>query len=305
MSYPETVTVACTIDNNYVQHCAVMLASMFDSNPKLKFKVFIINDGINYRRQVKLTRFLEAKNQLFSFITVDKSVFRNAPISEHFSMANYFRILVTELVDSSIEKVLFLDSDIVIRRSIAPLLSIDVSQYSHVAVENPRVGTDYKSNLGISEDSSYFNSGVLLINMQMWRQLNVMQKSIDFINQYPDKIHYVDQDALNHVLQNQWLRVESQWNAQKAFFTTSTSEGLGVTSDEYRQTKQNPAVVHFTGGGSSKPWHYSCSHPFRAEYYKYLSQTPWRNSQPIGKPNVFSHFKAKARAIVKRTVNFT
>lgn len=305
MSYTETVNVVCTIDNSYVQHCAVLLSSLFTNNPELRFKILIVNDGIDRKRQTKLANFLDENNQLFSFITIDKSVFKDAPVSEHFSMANYFRILVTELVDSSIEKVLFLDSDIVIRRSILPLWNIDISEHSHAAVENPRVSADYKRNLGVSEDSSYFNSGVLLINLRIWRQLNVLHQSIEFINKHPDKIHYVDQDALNHVLQNRWLRVESQWNAQKAFFTTSASADLGVTSDEYYQTKQNPAIVHFTGGGSSKPWHYNCSHPFRSEYYKYLSQTPWRNSQPIGKPNVFDYFKAKARAVVKRPVNFT
>lgn len=300
MTHTETVNIACTIDNNYVQHCAVMLASLFDNNPETKLKVFIITDGIDRQRQVKLTEFLNSKNKSFSLINIDKSAFKDAPISEHFSIANYFRILIPELVDNDIDKILFLDSDMVIRRSVLPLWNIDITRYSHAAVENPRVSSDYKHNLGISGDSSYFNSGVLLINLKMWRQLNVIQETMGFITQHPEKIHYVDQDALNYILEKKWLKVEPHWNAQKAFFETSVLEDLGVTSEEYHQARYNPAIAHFTGGGSSKPWHYDCSHPFKEEYYKYLSHTPWYNVQPIGKPNFLSHFKASAKTLLKR-----
>lgn len=300
MSHAEAVNIVCTIDNNYVQHCAVMLASLFDNNPKLKFKIFIVTDGISSQNQTKLTEFLDSCNHFFSLITVDESIFINAPVSQHISIAAYFRILIPELIDSNIDKVLFLDSDMVICRSITPFWNIDISQYSHAAVENPCTAADYKSNLGMSEDSFYFNSGVLLINLQMWRQLNVLQKSLEFINQYPEKIHYWDQDALNSVLENQWLKVESEWNAHTAFFKTSNYEELGITSREYHQTRYNPAIIHFTGGGSCKPWHYNCTHPFKGVYYKYLSQTPWRDAQLISKPNLLSRFKAKTKALIKK-----
>lgn len=300
MSHTETVNIVCTIDNNYVQHCAVMLASLFDNTPEFRFKIFIITDGISAQNQTKLAEFLDSRNQSFSLVTVDESIFVNAPVSQHISLAAYFRILIPELIDNSIEKVLFLDSDMVIHQSIAPLWNTDISQYSHAAIENPRTDADYKHNLGISENSSYFNSGVLLINLRIWRQLNVQQKSIEFINQYPEKIHYWDQDALNFVLENQWLRAESQWNAHTAFFKGLPAEELGVTPEEYHQTRHNPAIIHFTGGGSCKPWHYSCTHPFKDIYYKYLRQTPWHDAEPIGKPNLFSRFKAKTKALIKK-----
>lgn len=299
MSNTEIINIACTIDDSYVQHCAVMLASLFDNNPKIQFRIFIIHDGISHKKQQNLTEFLDKEHKEFLLINVDKSVFKGVPICEHFSVANYFRILIPKLVDNNIGKILFLDSDMIIRRDITPLWNIDIEEYSHAAVENPRVSCDYKQNLGIAKNSSYFNSGVLLINLQMWRRLNVMQNTIKFIAQHPEKIHYVDQDALNYILENKWLKIESQWNAQKAFFESSALEDLGVTSEEYQQTRYNPTIAHFTGGGSSKPWHFNCSHPFKDEYYKYLGQTPWCNAQPIGKPNFFRRFKTSIKTLIK------
>lgn len=301
MSYTETVNIVCTIDNNYVQHCSALLASLLDNNTELKFEIFIITDGIDSKQKNKLTKFLDDRNQKFSLIIIDESILKGAPVSQHISLATYFRICIPQLLDSTIEKVLFLDSDMVVRKSIAPLWNIDINQYSHAAAENPRVSADYKRNLGIPESSSYFNAGVLLINLRRWRELNVMQTSIEFINQYRDKIHYWDQDALNYVLQDQWLRVESQWNAHGAFFNSLTLEELGVSSEEYQQTRHNPAIVHFTGGGSCKPWHYNCSHPLREEYYKYLSQTPWHDAQPIGKPGLLRRLKTTTKALIKKT----
>lgn len=297
----ETANIICTIDNNYVQHCAVMLASLLDNTPELKFKIFIITDGISSQNQKKLEIFFDKLGQQFSLINVDNSALGNAPISQHISIAAYWRILIPALIDENIEKVLFLDSDMVIRKSVAPLWNIDVNQYTHAAVENPRTSADYKSKLGISENSSYFNSGVLLINLKMWRELEVLQKAIRFINQYPEKIHYWDQDALNVVLENRWLRIESCWNAHTAFFKELTPDELGVSLDEYQKTRQNPAIIHFTGGGSCKPWHYKCSHPFKQSYYQYLRQTPWHDARPVGKPNIFIRFKLKLKALIQKT----
>ncbi|MBL1174993.1 glycosyltransferase family 8 protein [Pantanalinema sp. GBBB05] len=301
MSHLETVNVVCTIDNNYIQHCAVMLTSLLKNNYQLKFKIFIIKDNLDHQLEIKLINFLDNCNQDYSLITVDDSIFLSAPISKHISLATYYRLLIPQLVDSKVEKILFLDSDIVIRKSITPLWNIDISNYSHAAVKNPGVSFERKQNLKMPEDSAYFNAGVLLINLRVWRELAVTQRAIEFIEQYPEKIDFHDQDVLNHVLCNQWFSIESQWNAQYAFFFKDFSlEDFGGTLEAYQQAKYDPAIIHFTGSGSCKPWHYNCNHPFKEDYYKYLNQTPWRGFKYISRPSLVSRLKAKTKGIIQK-----
>jgi lipopolysaccharide biosynthesis glycosyltransferase len=298
-SLPEKMNIVCTIDENYVQHCAVMLCSLSRNNPGVNFSVFIITPGLSKHLENKLLFFLQKLKFTVSFITIDKSQLANAPVYGHVSLATYFRLLIPSLLDSSIKKVLFLDSDIIIRQEISSFWRVDIDNYAHAAVENSGLDLLYKQKLGIAPGNSYFNAGVLLINLEAWRDKNVQREGIDFMDCYPDRIVFWDQDVLNYLLQGSWLKVAPCWNAQEAFFRNHTSDELGLTTQEHKEIQSNPSIVHFTGSGSCKPWHYQCEHPFRQDYYNYLAQTPWRNSRPTGRPSLISRAKQKAKYLVK------
>jgi lipopolysaccharide biosynthesis glycosyltransferase len=298
-SLSETIDIVCTIDKNYVQHCAVMLCSLSRNNPGIDFNVFIITPGLSKHLENKLLLFLRKLRFTVSFVTIDKSKLANAPVYGHVSLATYFRLLIPSLLDSSIKKVLFLDSDMIIRREISSFWRLDISNYAHAAVENSGLDPVYPQKLGIDPGNSYFNAGVLLINLEAWRDKNVQTEGIDFMDRYPDRIVFWDQDVLNYLLQGSWLKVTPRWNAQEVFFKDYTSDELGITAQEHEEIKSNPSIVHFTGSGSCKPWHYQCNHPFRQDYYTYLAQTPWRNARPTGKPSLISRAKQNVKYLVK------
>jgi lipopolysaccharide biosynthesis glycosyltransferase len=299
ISSSKEMNIVCTIDDNYARHCAAMLCSLSKNNPETIFNIFIIISKLREDIYSNLLEFLQSLGFNVHFIPIDESRIINAPIHYHVSLATYFRLFIPELLDSAIEKVLFLDSDIVIRDDITPFWNTNVSGYSHAAVENPGFNREYKEKLGISVDGSYFNAGVMLINLEYWRQENLTERGIDFINRNPDKIDFCDQDVLNYLLQFHWLKVDSHWNAQEGFFRGYSSDELGITDQKHREIKESPSIVHFTGSGSCKPWHYQCEHPFKGDYYRYLAQTPWRKSKPIGKPSLVHRVKQKVKALVK------
>ena len=155
--------------------------------------------------------------------------------------------------------------------------STDISDFIIGAVQND--GLYYQQRLGMPEESLFFNSGVMLINLPKWRELNIQQKLINYIDNHFDVMLRNDQDALNAVLHNDWLTLNPQWNTHLYFFTSPHlcryNQGL------LKKILKDPAVVHFTT--QNKPWFYAVKHPFKGQYYKYLKLTEWKNYKPADK----------------------
>lgn len=287
------INVVCTIDERYAQHCAVMLSSLFINNIKEVFHIYVITDGFKNNNLSKLQKFLDKNKQQYSIIEIKKDILGQAPITHHISLATYFRLFIPEVLPSSIDKVLFIDSDIVIRKSIDKLWNIDISNFSHAATIAAGMD-DYPLQISLPEDALYFNAGLMLINLNAWRKLNIFERGCDLINQQPERLKWWDQDVLNILLYNSWLPVDLVWNAQPFIYEESIDNYKYKSRYEkfnYTEAKLDPTIVHFVGGGSAKPWHYACRHLFKDEYIKYLKTTPWKNSQLIGKPSLIARMR--------------
>ena len=140
------------------------------------------------------------------------------------------------------------------RGSLRDLWNCDVSGYALAAVEDafwdPKAEWSY---VEMPKGAKYFNSGVMLINLDYWRQNNVGERAIAFVRDNPTRVNYYDQDALNAILANCWISLSPIWN----------------------QHIPNPAIVHFVG--EDKPWQWSVNHPYKSDYHRYRCKTPWQH----------------------------
>jgi lipopolysaccharide biosynthesis glycosyltransferase len=293
-----SVNVVCTIDEKYSQHCSVMLASLFVNNPELKFTVYIITDNLNASGLLKLQKFISKSKNQFSTICIDKDRLATAPITHHISLATYYRLFIPEILPTDLKQVLFLDSDMVIRKPIADLLSLDIQNFSHAAAIAAGMD-DYPLEIGLSEDSLYFNAGLMMINLCAWRDLKIFERGCQLIFSQPNRIKWWDQDVLNILLNDSWLPIDLTWNAQPFIYDLDQERDYKYKHKylnfNYLEAKTDPAILHFVGGGSAKPWHYNCQHPFKDEYLKYLQYTPWKNAELEGKPSLASRLKLRLK----------
>jgi lipopolysaccharide biosynthesis glycosyltransferase len=284
------VNIVCTIDDAYAQHCGAMLCSLFTNNPGLRLRTFLITNGVSQDARAGLDRVATASGRRIEWQQLDDRVFRRARISDHVSIATYFRVLIPDILPDDVDKVLFLDSDIIVRGSIRELYDQSVDAYTHAAVENP-LATEQAERLGIA-GRSYFNAGVLLLNLRRWRAERISEQVLDYINANGERLMWWDQDALNATLHGRWRACRPIWNAQEAFYKPHSAADLGVTTADLAEVRSNPRIVHFTG--SRKPWSYYDRHPFKADYYAYLARTPWRGYQPFDLPSP----RSRARQLV-------
>ncbi|SNZ16267.1 Lipopolysaccharide biosynthesis protein, LPS:glycosyltransferase [Terribacillus aidingensis] len=265
--------IVSSTDDNYAQHLGVTLSSLLENTATPEdFVISVIDGGISEQKKQLLLDTAAAYNTPLHYLEVDLDAYDGAIASRHISKAAYYRISIPDMMDQSIERTLYVDCDMLIFDDVKKLFDIDMEGNIVAAV------SDYGEHnrlpkMGITSEDRYFNSGLLLIDMQAWRDHNMTDKVLTFIDENPDKLAWHDQDALNALLWDKWLILHPKWNAQ-AHVTLKEYKAKSVEEERtLRTVRGNPAIVHFTG--ADKPWQEGCTHPYTEAYYAYLAKTPF------------------------------
>jgi poly(ribitol-phosphate) beta-N-acetylglucosaminyltransferase len=223
-------------------------------------------------------------------------------VGHTFSICGWYRILLPELLPE-LDRILYLDSDLIVTDSLDPLSRLDVSQHCVAAVTNPPFTPEWSarhcSALGMRSSDDYFNSGVLVMNLDELRRGDYADRILDYavahtdhvratevdesstleaftygLN-HPERLLFPDQDSVNAVLWERRLKLHPRWNYQLLFhrFEFRTPE---LTDEIVAEARANPAIRHFEGPGHSKPWHPESDPADRALYWAHRERTPWR-----------------------------
>jgi lipopolysaccharide biosynthesis glycosyltransferase len=278
MSVPK-MNIAITLDVNYLQHAGVMICSLVQNNNAEAIDLYIIcDDAITTQHWQKLEQVYNTTGLNVIKVKIDPALFAGYKLSDHATPANYYRIQMASLVPAAIDKILYMDVDIVINGDLRPLYDTDVTSYYMAAVEDPDICE--KDQIGFTKDMPYFNSGIMVINLAMWRSTSLHLLLNDYILNNADKISYWDQDALNAVCYGKWFPLKPLYNVQTSLLHYK-GDAITYTRDDIMVGVNRPVVVHYTG--MTKPWQYVTFHPKKELYYKYLRKTPWRTFVPEDK----------------------
>lgn len=276
------IHIACNIDRNYVRHCAVTLVSVFENNRGQDITVHLLADDL-YEDEKRLFEDLCGRyGQQIRFYRPDWKLLKGFCIrkfSKRITMATYYRCILSDILPESVDRLLYLDCDIVVRGDIRPFYETPLDGVGVAAVEDIGSGEPERYEvLQYPMEDAYFNAGVLLVNMDYWRSHGVPQQCVDYYRKYPERILFNDQDLLNSVLHKDKKLVDLRWNAQDGYYRASL--------DERRRRRHAaallaPVILHYT---NRKPWEYDSQHPWREEYRRYLDLTPWRGDYPWTTP---------------------
>jgi lipopolysaccharide biosynthesis glycosyltransferase len=259
----------------FQQHAAVCLASLLANNAELFFDIVIVAQPNETLDEEKLRRSLmQFANHSVRFIKFSIPSDVCLPLIAHYTIDTYTRLWIKEFFLKDVKRVLYLDADVVVVGSVAPLWSANLAGALLGAVDIP--GSDQGVRLlGLRPEDGYFNAGVLLIDLDQWRAIRAEEIVIDYIRKNPDRIMY-DQDALNACFHNCTKRLDYKWNVIRPFYREPLA--LPLERAEIEAIRREARIIHFNGG--SKPWSYFCDHPRRAEYQRYLHMTDFRDYVP-------------------------
>ena len=267
------IELACITDAAYVRHTGVMLHSALARSARERISVRVLHgspiDACDHERLERIADKFGARLRLEQ-IAEDRA--RQFPVG-YFPRSVWFRVLLPELMPDA-NKVLYLDSDLIVTDDLSPLWETELGDHLLGAVTNPFypfMPAHPQLNLGIAKPECYFNSGVLLMNLRQMRAESAVTRLCEFARAHPGS-SYPDQDALNVVCRGRWLSLHPRWNVQSTLFELKAHE-LPLPPQQVSEAITNPAVIHYIG--PFKPWHYLCRHARQGAYFEHARETPW------------------------------
>ena len=268
--------IVFNVDDGYVRHMCVTILSILDKNPKEVIVFHVITCELSKENREYIDSLLIEDHVSVKFYDVDIKILKKFSVGKltgnpNISYAAYLRLFIPDLLPQNIDKVIYFDCDIVVINSFINLWNIDISQYCLAALDDYGNAQECGARrMGLESEFKYFNSGVMLINLQKLREMNFMKKVQDYLVTDGYRILMHDQDILNGLLYKQRLPLEERWNMMRNTDNTT----------DY-------SIIHFAG---LKPWYIECPHPLKHIYYHYLAMTKWANEKPV-------HFYSKLQRI--------
>lgn len=264
------------LDNNYVSHCATAIASIISHNEKEEITFHLLSDYISEENTQELLNWINLFNSKYIEIhIIDINKFNIFPVGEaYINISTYFRLLIPNIL-KDISKVIYLDCDVIINSPLTDLWKVDINNYALAGVLD-RINNYIRvyNRLGYSPSEGYINAGVLLINLEYWRKINVFSQAINIAKRIPLHLKNHDQDILNIIFHDSKLILDFKYNLLEYYLYTE--DWLYLDRKYYPQIIEackNPVIVHFCM--PQKPWHIECINTYKELYYKYRKMTPW------------------------------
>ena len=271
------IHIVCCSDTNYLRHTAVMLVSLFENNKESEFTVHLIAPQLDEMEFLRFKTTVENYHQTLRTYNFDITQLAEFPKTrDYISSTTWCRLFVQDILPSSIEKVLYLDGDIIVSGDIIPLWNTDLNEKLLAAVSDEINGyEEYYSRYGFPKDYVYFNAGVLLINLKEWRAFDVKKKALDFLKKENRvELENSDQDLLNIICVGKTVELPLRYNLQDALCRKKIlhirKNVEKILDHEIKEGK----VFHFSC--PKKPWRFRCIHPQKELYYRYLEKTEWK-----------------------------
>lgn len=276
--------IVCSTDSCYVMQTGIMLTSLFENNREADIRVHVLHNGIDSNSITLIERIASDYGQKITFCLVDESLFSAFPIGRDgqnthvgTSYATYYRLFLSELLPNDINRVLYLDGDIIVMDSLNELWATDMHDKAIAAVpDSYNNKIEHYNRLRYPQQLGYFNAGVLLINLDYWRTNNVVSAFCQYASARPDSLYCHDQDILNYVFRDCKIVLPLRYNMLNEYwFKTRHSVVSWEFDNQIHYGQQHPAIIHFTG--LPKPWFSNCHHPMKPEFEHYRAMTPWRD----------------------------
>lgn len=280
----EKINIVYSSDNNYAQHCCCSMASiLLNSDENSYFNFIILDGGISKNNKNKILALKKLKNCDISFYDM-KSINLSDAFKlnrEHISISTYYRLVMFNILDKNIEKVIYIDCDTIVETNIKKLWDIDIENYSALVVDD-ECGMTQCKRMALPLKNRYFNAGVIVFNASKLREKDIYNRSIKIYKENFEIMYFQDQDILNYLLNGDCKYISLNWNTNTRIYLGNNLNGFDVPYFEklYSQNaeenaKYNPYILHYTD--SIKPWNMHCKHPLKDEYFKYLKFTKFRS----------------------------
>lgn len=276
-----TLNIAYGIDKNFILGCAISITSILANNPISNFSFHIFTNNISYDFEKKLNLLSKQYHTEITLYLVDDKSLSILPTTKYWTIATYFRFIVADYFYKQIDKILYLDADIICKGSLSELFSLKFdNNIAYVVNDKDNIWWN-KCAVRLKESKlskGYFNAGFLLINLNNWHEADINNKALGLLcdNSQSAKLTHLDQDVLNILLLDKVKYLDKKYN-QQVSINYELKKKFRVIP--YSPINDDTLLIHYIG--PTKPWHkwaknYKCSQYFLNS----KDASPW-SSMPL------------------------
>lgn len=276
--------IAFGIDKNFARGMGILINTIQSHNQNETIVFHVFTDGINQSDLDKLQQLTVHTNIIIKIYYIDINVFKNLPTTLAWSYATYYRFIMGKVLYGTVDKVLYIDADILCIGSVTELKNMDMQNNIVLAISEE--GQFNVKRLGL-QHGHYFNAGALYIDINKWNDEKIAEQAVTLLQENPEKYTYLDQDVLNILLDGKTRFIDKKWNYLYDMRKINSELPKGII------------FIHFIG---DKPWQRWSEHHFMMTFYnQYAAKTPWANV-PLVEPIHYKEKKRMARSYRKRNM---
>ncbi|MCG8158487.1 lipopolysaccharide 3-alpha-galactosyltransferase [Brenneria goodwinii] len=277
-SHPDNdaLNIAFGTDKNFLFGCAVSIASILLKNSDRSMVFHVFTDTLDQENRDRFNALAKQYNTSITLYVVNCDWLKRLPSTKNWSYAIYFRFIAIDYFYNQLNKIVYLDSDIVCNGSLQQLATLDIDNYIVAAVTEGESAWWEKSARRLETPAikdGYFNSGFLLINVDNWHRNDITKKTMLMLTDkdIAGKISYPDQDILNILLPGHILFLDKKYNTQ-----FSINYELKCKSGETYPHPINNSTIFIHYIGPTKPWHEWAEYPSSRYFYIAKDNSPWK-----------------------------
>jgi len=290
MSFNEKIAhIVYASDDRFAEVLGVSLVSLYENSKDMyDLIVYILDSGISIENKEKIVFVSESYKRKAPIFIKAKDISQELQMDvdiDRGSLSQYARLFVSSDLPNNLNRVLYLDCDIIISRSIRELWKLDL-QGKTIGALMDAFSKHYRINIDLKPNDVMFNSGVMLIDLNRWKERKVEERLLRFIASKKGKIQQGDQGALNAVLSYDTYCFEPRFNSVTIFYDFTYKDLMiyrrppeFYSEEQLRAAVEEPNVIHFTTSFLSKrPWMTGCQHRYVDEWKKYKGMSPWKDT---------------------------
>lgn len=275
--------IACCTDRIYLKYCLTMLLSFFDHHREEDVYVHLLANGLLKEDIKKVRDLVEENNAGFEVYEVDGEFLSSLTSGQYsyITPTTYARLFLSDILPAEVQKVIYLDCDLLVMDSLMPLWNFSLDEgFELAAVEDScSANPDYYKRLCLPKKHRYFNAGVLLIDLSAWRKRGFVELAMHLLDAGNLRLDYADQDVLNVLCASRTRYLPFRYNLQEAMLRQYVPEIGEDARCAIVESLSSPAVIHFTY--ILKPWCFTSFHPYRKHFYYYFDKTEWGGERPV------------------------
>lgn len=281
------VVYAC--DDKYAMLVGASMQSLLESNCGCEdLQIFVMTNEVSEENKNKLSAVAKSHQKKVFIIDTAEKLLNDDELkvdTQRWSIAAFARLYAPQLLPE-VERIIYLDCDTIIRHSLSEVWNTELGGKPCAAVAEP-FSYMHKANLNMDVADTYYNSGVMLIDLDQWRRTNAKSKFESVIKRHSGKVPYVDQGVLNEAYKDQILCLPAKYNVYTEYYDFTYDEVNQYRADrnvyskeEIEEAKCDPVVVHFVSSFlSPRPWVENSTHPYAKEWKDACQKTPWANAE--------------------------